>query len=187
MRKTIFCLSFVFLFLSCSSDDSSPTNNGENNETPDPTLPEYAMTALINGEEFKANNPFGTNMFTEHNMWDYFPTEEFVRFVGRSGGIVGNPEINIWLKRDLMVPGTYDVAPDDGNTPDTHVIDLIDNSNNEFENTVSGTLTILEVNTTTKIVTGTFEFKTSDDDSDHPNPVINYTITEGTFSYQYEN
>ena len=69
--------------------------------------------------------------------------------------------------------------------PTTHTIDLIDNSNDEGEGTVEGTIVITEVNTNTKIVKGTFEFTTSDS-PDVPSPVINYTITNGTFHYQYE-
>lgn len=185
MKKTLFGLSFIFLLFSCSSDDST-NNDGENNENPIPTPPTYAMTASINGVAFNANNPFGTNLYTEHNMWDYYPTEEYVRFIGRQDGLWGNPEINIWLKRDLMTPGSYTLYPDDGTNPGTHAIDLIDNSNDELENTVTGTVTILEVNTNTKIVKGTFEFTTTDDYNFIANPVINYTVTEGTFYYQYE-
>jgi hypothetical protein len=62
---------------------------------------------------------------------------------------------------------------------------LIDNSNEEFENTISGTLVITEVNTSSKIVKGTFQFTTSNNVEDAV-PVVNMNVTNGTFRYKYE-
>jgi hypothetical protein len=167
-------LVLPFVLFSCSSDDSP------NEES----IPEFAMTASINGSDFKANTPFGNNMFSNTNIFSYFPIEEYVLLQGRAGGVFGNPEINLWLKRSQIVVGTYTVSEDMFN-PTTHTIDLIDNSNDESESTVDGTVVITNVNTSTKIVKGTFQFTTSDN-SGLENPVINYTITNGKFRYQYE-
>jgi hypothetical protein len=175
--KSLF-LVLPFILFSCS-DDSDDSNDDDG-----PNPPEFAMTASINGVEFKANNPFGNNMFSNTNIFSYFPIEEYVLLQGRAGGVFGNPEINLWLKRSQIAVGTYTVSEDMFN-PTTHTIDLIDNSNDEGESTVDGTVVITNVNTNTKIVRGTFEFTTSDNAS-VTNPTINYTITNGTFFYQYE-
>lgn len=176
MKKiTQLLLILPFLFFSCSSDDSS--EDSEN------TKPEFAMTATINGAEFKANNPFGTNMYSSTNLWNYFPKEDYVMLQGRQGGVYGNPEINIWLKRIDIKVGKYNFSTDQ-NFTGTHAIDLTDIASDEFEETKNGTITITEVNTKTKIVKGTFEFTTSADYTDQTD--INYTITNGTFNYQYE-
>lgn len=165
-----------FVVLSCSSDDGGSTSDPQ---------PQYAMTAKLNGVTFEANNPFGNNMVSSTNIWDYFPQEDFIMLQGRQGGLLGNPEINLWLKKADMVVGTYTVGTETFSTPPSHFIDLIDNSNDESESTVAGTIIITEVNTTTKVVKGTFQFTTSDNVQES-NPVINYNVTEGTFYYQYE-
>jgi len=174
IKKLLYILPFIVL--SCSSDDGGNTTDPQ---------PQYAMTAKINGVTFEANNPFGNNMFSSTNIWDYYPEEDFVMLQGRQGGIYGNPEINLWLKKSDLVVGTYTIGTETYNTPPSHFIDLIDNSNNEFEETVAGTIIITEVNTTTKIVKGTFQFTTSDE-AQVSNPIINFNVTEGTFHYQYE-
>jgi hypothetical protein len=145
-----------------------------------------AMTAIINGVQFQANNPFGTNLFSSTNIWDYYPLTDYVMLQGRQGGILGNPEINIWLKRSDMNVGTYVFGKETFSTPPSHFIDLTDTSNAMSENTVQGTITITEVNPTTKIVKGTFSFTTTDD-LFPAIPVVNYTVTNGTFNYQYTN
>ncbi|HSD13057.1 MAG TPA: DUF6252 family protein [Flavobacterium sp.] len=169
-------LILPFLFLSCSSDDSS--------STPADTQPEFAMTATINSAQFKANNPFGTNAYSTTNIWDYFPEEDFVMLQGRQGGVWGNPEINIWLKRSDIVVGTYPIGGEAFETPPSHFIDLVDNMNDESEYTKQGSITITSVNTTTKIVKGTFTFTTVDDPN-NPEAPVNNTVTNGTFNYKY--
>lgn len=177
MKKiTNFLLILPILLLSCSKDDNSTDN---------PT-PQYAMTATINGQPFKANNPFGGNQYSETNIWSYFPVEDYIMLQGRQGGVFGNPEINIWLKKSDIVVGTYVVGEDTYNTPPSHFIDLTDNSNDTYEETKNGTIEITEVNTSTKIVKGTFKFNTVDSVSD-PNEPINNTVTNGTFRYKYAN
>lgn len=146
----------------------------------------FAMTAKINGVQFQANNPFGTNLFSGTNLYDYFPQTDYVMLQGRQGGLLGYPEINIWLKRSDMVVGTFTIGKETYTTPPSHFIDLIDISSTAFESTVQGSITITEVNTTTKIVKGTFQFTTSDD-VNASSPVINYTVTDGTFNYKYMN
>jgi hypothetical protein len=184
---SIFVILMSLTFVSCTDEaidpsllvpvENSPTNGGG-------TVSGFAMTAKINGVQFQANNPYGTNLYSSTNIWSYFPLEDFVMLQGRQGGLLGNPEINIWLKRSQIVVGTYTIGTESFTTPPSHFIDLVDNSGTDFEDTVSGTLTITEVNTTTKIVKGTFSFTTSDS-AGVPSPVINYTVTNGTFNYKY--
>jgi len=176
MKKITLLAAFAaFTLFSCSSSDGE--NNQEN--------PEFAMTAKINGNVFEANNPLGTNLFSDTTVFSYFPPEDYILLQGRMGGPFGNPEIELWLKKSDIVVGTYPIGPYTFSTPPSHFIDLIDLSNAEYEDTRSGTVTITDVNTSTKIVTGTFEFNTVDDLQD-PNAPINFHITEGTFRYQYE-
>jgi hypothetical protein len=175
MKKLKFLLfSLPFILFACSSDDSDSNNNNQ-----------FAMTAEINGVTFEANNPYGTNLYSSTNIWDYFPLEDFVMLQGRQGGLLGNPEINIWLKRTDMTVGTYGFRSETYDTQPSHFIDLIDNSNEEMEETIGGTITITEVNTSSKIVKGTFQF-TASDNVENPVPVVNKTVTNGTFRYQYE-
>ena len=176
MKKILFLLAFTSIVLSCSSDDSS--NNSSSSQ--------YAMTASIDGVAFKANNPFGTNLYSSTNIWSYYPTEDFVMLQGRSGGAFGNPEINIWLKRTDITLGTHTFGAETFTTTPSHFIDLVDNSNNEGEYTESGTIIITEVNTSTKIVKGTFEFTTVTEPNGDPTAVVNNTVSNGTFKYQYE-
>ncbi|MES2573926.1 MAG: hypothetical protein V4572_03200 [Bacteroidota bacterium] len=167
-------LILPFLLLSCSSSDDSSDESPKS---------QYAMTATINGKSFKANNPFGTNLYSSTNLWSYYPKEDFVMLQGRQGGVWGNPEINIWLRRVDIKVGTYAFTTDESN-PTSHAVDLIDSESVEYEYTKEGTIKITEVNTKTKIVKGTFNFTTSSTYSDQID--TNYTITNGTFNYQYE-
>ena len=176
MKKHFFvALTLIFVLVSCSSDDD--TTEAENFE--------FAMTAKINDNTFEANNPFGTNEFSSTNVYDYYPIEDFVLLQGRQGGVLGTPEINIWLKRDDIVVGTYQIGEETFGTPPSHFIDLIDSSNTISENTKQGTITITEVDTSSKIVTGSFEF-TAVDELDNSSDAVDFTITEGVFRYQYE-
>lgn len=175
MKKiSILLLVFSLVISSCSSSDSDGDSESLS----------YAMTAKINGVTFEANNPFGGNLFSSTNLWDRFPKEDFVLLQARAGGVFGNPEINLWLKRSDIVVGSYTVSQETLDTPPSHFIDLIDNSNNIFEHTKSGIVVITEVNTSSKIVKGTFEFKTVQDLND-PNALIDFNVTNGTFRYQY--
>jgi hypothetical protein len=178
--KNPYKLAFAALALfalGCSSDSDSNENNEE--------IPAFAMTAKLNGAAFEANNPFNTNEFSSTNIWSYFPIEDYVMLQGRQGGIFGNPEINIWLKRSDIALGTYAIGTETFDTPPSHFIDLIDNSNDISEYTKSGTINITEVNATTKIVKGTFQFTTIDDPND-PDAPVDITVTDGTFRYKYE-
>ncbi|HEY0046692.1 MAG TPA: DUF6252 family protein [Flavobacterium sp.] len=163
----------TFLF-SCSSSDSD--NNNE--ETPN-----FAMTAKINNVVFEANNPFGGNDFSTTNIWDYFPEEDYVMLQARQGGILGNPEINLWLKRSDIAEGTYTIGQESFSTPPSHFIDLNDLSNDISEYTKSGVIVITDVDTSTKIVKGTFQFETVDE---LDNTTADINVTNGTFNYKYE-
>ncbi|HMI05982.1 MAG TPA: DUF6252 family protein [Flavobacterium sp.] len=177
-KKFVLILTLSLTLFSCSSsDDDNPIVNIPEN-------PEYAMTAKINGATFQTNNPFGNNEFSSTNIWSYYPIEDYVMLQGRQG-ILGNPEINIWLKRSDIVVGTYDIGQETFDTPPSHFIDLIDNSNDISENTNEGVIAITEVNTTTKMVKGTFQFTTVDE-LGNPAAPIGYNVTEGNFSYKYE-
>ena len=172
MKKiTQLLLILPFLLFSCSSDD----------EIKEDPKSRYAMTATINGQSFMGSNLF-SNIYSSTNIWSYYPIEDFVMLQGRQGG-TGNPEINIWLKRTKIAVGTYAVTTDENN-PTSHAIDLTDLSTEAMEYTKEGTITIIEVNNTSKTVRGTFKFTTS---STFDNQIdTNYTITDGTFNYQYE-
>lgn len=175
LKHLLFLLPLFFF--SCSSDsDSSQQQNP----------PAYAMTAKINGVDFNANNPFGTNLFSSTNIWDYYPLADFVMLQGRQGGAFGTPEINIWLKRTQIAVGTYTFGLETFDTPPSHYIDLIDLNSSDFEHTKAGSITITSVDTSTKTVIGTFQF-TSVPDPNDPAAVVNYTVTNGTFNYKYEN
>ena len=178
--KKISILAFALSLglMSCSSDDDNPVY------VPEPT-PAYAMTAKINGSTFEANNPFGNNEFSSTNIWSYYPEDDYLMLQGRAGGITGNPEINIWLKRSDLVVGTYPIGEETFDTPPSHFIDLIDNSNEISELTRDGVITITEVNTATKIVKGTFTFEAVDELSNTTGPA-DVTVTEGNFRYKYE-
>ncbi len=177
MKKSILALALSFALFSCSSDDSSSDNSSNN--------PDYAMTAKINGTTFQANNPFGTNEFSDTNIWDYYPEADYVMLQGRQGGAFGNPEINLWLKKSDIAVGTYPIAQETFDTPPSHFIDLIDNTNDISEHTNEGVVVITEVNNTTHIVKGTFQFTTVDE-LDNPAAPIGFTVTQGTFRYKFE-
>ncbi len=172
--KLAFLALAAFAF-GCSSDSDGGSEDN----------PAFAMTAKLNGTTFQANNPFNGNDFSTTNIWSYYPIEDYVMLQGRQGGIWGNPEINIWLKRSDIAVGTYTIGQETFDTPPSHFIDLIDNSNDISENTKSGTITITEVNTSSKIVKGTFQFTTVED-LENPSAPIDFNVTDGTFRYKYE-
>ena len=84
----IFQIKFPSLF-SCSSN-----NDNIESETLD-----FAMTAMINGELFEANNPFGDNKFSETNIFGRYPIEDFVLLQARMGGAFGGKEIKALFGR----------------------------------------------------------------------------------------
>ncbi|HEX8270590.1 MAG TPA: DUF6252 family protein [Flavobacterium sp.] len=176
MKKLILALALSVTLFSCSSDEGDVPG-------PDP-IADFAMTAKLNGTTFQANNPFNGSQFSNTNIYDYYPMEDFVLLQGRQGGILGNPEINLWLKRSDIALGTYPIGEETYDTPPSHHIDLIDNLTDGFETTAGGSVTITEVNTTTKIVKGTFQFTTLQD-ADSPE-IPPFNVTEGNFRYVYE-
>jgi hypothetical protein len=176
MKKiSILVLALSLTLFSCSSDSDSPSENN----------PEFAMTAKINGVTFQANTPFGNNEFSDFNIWSYFPEGEYIMLQGRQGGIMGSPEINIWLKVSDIAVGTYPIGQETFDTPPSHHISLVDATNEISEHTKGGTIVITEVNTSTKIVKGTFQFTTVDE-LDNPAAPVDYNVTNGTFRYTYE-
>lgn len=173
MKKiSLLFLALSLSLVSCSSDGGSSSEST------------WAMTAKINGTTFQANNPFGTNEFSNTNIWSYYPIEDYVMLQGRQGGAFGTPEINLWLKRSDIAVGTYTIGSETFDTPPSHFIDLIDLVTDDTESTKNGTIVITSVNTSTKIVKGTFAFTAVADPSDPASPVT-YTVTDGTFNYKY--
>ncbi len=171
------CLSLVMLFSlnSCSDDDSSPVNN----LTPVEEIPAFPMTAKINGTLFEMKNPFGSDYATTSIYSDY-PDEDYIQLQGRPGHSLGMWEVLIWIKREHLVEGTYQVGPETNYT-DTH-IRLIDNTNDVIESTAFGNITITAVDTEAKIVKGTFEFDTTDFDND----TVVHQVRNGKFTYRYD-
>lgn len=172
----LFALSIVLiLFNACSTDSDEQSD--------------YAMTFKINGELFEVNNPFGTNEATS-NIFTYYPEDEFIHLSGRTPYTSTQSvwlEINIWIDRDDLEIGIYNVGIDTFQNHETH-IDLINNSNDSmgafYEDTISGNITITSVNTTEKTIEGTFEFDTFHELD--PNGVPDYVVTEGKFNYVYD-
>lgn len=167
--KLIFGLSFLLILNSCSSD------------SPGSSTPAYAMTAKIEGVQYEMNNAFGNNE-DGTTIWAAYPSAEFIRLQGSIGGFGGSKEINIWIKRTDLVVGTYLVSHDTEEVT-THV-DLIDLTTAEYEDTISGSITITEVNTTNKTVKGTFEFNASE--GTEPTDPVSHHVTDGTFNYVYD-
>ncbi len=173
------CLSLLAVALnSCSDDDSSSTGGDNTND------PQYAMTVTINGTPYNMTAPLGGNNASQGGFSDY-PDETHIHLQGWPINLgIGAMEISLYIDRNNLQPGTYPVESE-SNPDATFDADLIDNTNDEYESTVSGTITITEVDTNAKKIKGTFQFKTSDDPW-VASPVINYTLTEGTFNYDYD-
>lgn len=171
--KSLAVISFVVLIslLGCSNDDSADNSS------------RIPMTAKINGEFFELFNPFGTDEATSSFNTNY-PNDQFILLQGRNfnsnnGGIV---EINVWINRNDLKTGTYNVGVDTDDVT-TH-IDLIDLRNFEGENTISGNITITNIDITNKTIEGTFEFNSAD--GSDINATINSVVTEGNFNYKYD-
>lgn len=174
MKRKLFLLLAICLF-SCGadSDDTGVASS------------EFAMTAKIDGDVFEANSPWEDNEFSTYNIFTQFPEEDFVLLQGREGGLVGTGrEINIWLKRSDLVVGTYVLDENSFDIATSHAIDLTDNTNSYLESTTDGTIVIDEVDTSNKIVKGTFEFTVLGKDEYSENIIFN--VTEGVFNYIYE-
>jgi len=173
--KLFYASVLLITIIGCSKSESDTDDTSS-----------YAMTAKINGTLHEMNNPFGTNEATG-SFFSYYPDEDYIFLQGRFGGVLGNPEINIWINRNDLIVGKYIVGLDTDGVS-TH-IDLIDNSNDTFgnpiyENTVSGFIAISYINTTDKIIRGTFEFETNDGGT--AAEPVNFSVTEGTFNYKYD-
>jgi len=177
-------LIFSLIFSSCSDDDSPETNTMEMEEmVENDDAPLFAMTAVINGLPFQANDVFGGNGFAFTNIYPWFPMEDFVLLQAREGGVFGAKEINLWLKRSEIVVGSEVIIENSSSL--SHFVEIIDNSDNEIEITHEGMIVISEVDLSTKVVKGTFNFKTIID-VDDPTPEIFSTISDGTFHFNYE-
>ena len=180
--KKVSLFFFVIALSSCSGDDSGTVNDPDN-QNPDPEIPEWAMTAVIDGQLHEMNNPWNSNFGTE-SIFGYYPNEEFIQLQGRWGGTFGLKEIIIWIDRDHLIPGTTYQVNQETNFNTTH-IDLLDNTDGEYTTTYEGSITITDVDTNAKTVKGTFEFKTTADIGED-NPTTYNTVTDGTFDYRYD-
>lgn len=144
------------------------------------TTSPFAMTFKINGMQYNLNNPFGNNESSTTNIFSAYPFSDYILLQSRNG-LLGNIEIDLWLKRTDLVAGTTFQVNQDTMETTTH-IDLIDNNNTTDETTVSGSITIDFVDPVNKIVRGTFEFNCAE----YQTPTtINQNVTEGTFEYVY--
>lgn len=182
--RNLFLVLCVLFFVSCSSSDEDNSIPGEDNSMDNI----FAMTAKINGDNFLANSAFGDNNFSSTNIFNYYPLEDYVMLQGRVN-LNFSKEINIWLRRSSIAVGTYEINQElfDSNTgyvTNLFFISYGDITNSGTENTVGGTITITDVDTSSKIVTGTFELEVSVVEYNVPTFAIN--ITEGTFRYVYE-
>ncbi|WAC02874.1 hypothetical protein N7U66_04380 [Lacinutrix neustonica] len=131
------------------------TIDGLGNCTTGTTSP-FAMTFKINGMQYNLNNPFGNNESSTTNIFSAYPFSEYILLQSRNG-LLGNIEIDLWIKRTDLIAGTTFQVNQDTMETTTH-IDLIDNNNTMDETTVSGSITIDFVDPVNKIVRGTFEF-----------------------------
>ena len=163
-------VALAFSTFGCSNDDSDNA--------------EYAMHAKINGATFRANSPSNNDRFSDENLFNHFPIEDYVLLQARGRQQLWKPEINLWLKRSDIGVGTYEIGQETFSTPPSHFIDLIDNSNEIEEHTKSGTVTITEVNQTNKTVMGTFQFTTVQSIESQSAP--DFVVTNGTFKYKFE-
>lgn len=141
------------------------------------------MTAVINGELFEMYNPNGTDEATR-SVFTFYPNLDYIQLQGAkiSDNNLLEVGIDIWIHRNNLQVGTYQVGVGTFGTA-THV-DLIDTRSAETENTISGSITITDIDIDDKIIKGTFEFNAADI-SDISAPV-NATVTEGTFHYRYD-
>lgn len=178
MKKLKLLLSFftivVFTLTSCSSDDSSENSS------------QFAMTAKINGVLYELNNPFGTNE-DSRRIFGYNYNQNDNDYIILQGSSILNVnslgiEINIFINRNDLKTGTYSVGVDTDEVT-TH-IDLIDLTTNPTESTISGSITITDIDSTNKTIKGTFEFNSADEPD--VNATVNSVVTEGTFSYKYD-
>lgn len=179
--------------MSCSNDNS-PNDPPEkiNQDPPKDKTPEWAMTAVVNGNLLQMQNPLGNNFDSKgfYGIHSADPAECIV-LQGRYGGTWGTPEIDMYINRADLKVGTYTFTFEDRDIENKTYIDMIDNSNDTYgnpiyEDTMSGSITITEVNTTDKTVKGTFEFTAGDYYKDEAGPILNQTVKNGTFNYKYD-
>lgn len=142
----------------------------------------FAMTYKVNGIFKQVNNAFNNNEASGTTVWAAYPTSDYILLQG-GGGFTSAQEVNIWIERSLLVSGTT-ISIDNTTFQVSSHIDYIDNSNSFSEDTQTGIINITFVDPVNKIVQGTFELSTIDED----NPVAGneFDITEGTFNYTYE-
>ena len=193
MRNFCVCVLLLLLFscteseIALSTDDTIQINPGDNGfvgvdlGSGNSNHSGYAMTAKIDGEDFLAYNPWGGNRYSSTNIWSFFSEEDYVMLQGRELFSI-DQEINIWLKREDIVVGSYDIVESNlsgiGNII-SHHIDYNNITNDLFESTVGGTIEITEVDEVLKIVSGVFEVEILAEDYGVPSITIN--ITNGTF------
>ncbi len=185
--KLLLLLSFLVLF-SCKKEDDS------NDDNTDPFESQWAMTAKIDNHNFKANTIFGDHKAMANTIFSTYPRSEYFRLAATeipNGNILESIEINIWLKKDDLHTGTFDVGLDSDSymlgNQHRHHIDLIDGTNDAngvvYEYTLSGQIKITDLDTVAKKIKGTFEFIAVDSYDVNANIVAR--VTNGTFNYDY--
>jgi len=199
MKKILLIAFLIIGITSCVTEDdlivdSTEMSNEEElenmqdeNEEENSFPSAFGMRFVRNGVQISLNNPVsGINNASTTNIFSAYPIEDYVLFQGRNG-LLGNLEIDIWILREHLVSDTTYEVSSETDLMSTH-IDMIDNSNDISENTVSGFIGITDVDDSDPsgltVIRGTFEFNTSNTTTPD---VIDFMVTEGEFEYILEN
>jgi len=173
MKKILLIAFLIIGITSCVTEDDLIVDSTEMSN-------EEELENMQDENEEENNNASTTNIFSA------YPIEDYVLFQGRNG-LLGNLEIDIWILREHLVSDTTYEVSSETDLMSTH-IDMIDNSNDISENTVSGFIGITDVDDSDPsgltVIRGTFEFNTSNTTTPD---VIDFMVTEGEFEYILEN
>lgn len=156
------------------------------NVTLPPNGPEYAMTAKLNGNYFEMNNMFGYNEATEPNI-NFYLSDDFIELRGRTLSKEGDFEIYLWISKTDLKEGTFIINPNTMTSNRTHAGLAYSSSNTElngvYRKTLSGKITITDLDKVNKTIKGNFSFKANPEKNNTGLPA--FEISEGTFNYVY--
>jgi len=150
------------------------------------------MNANVKGEQFNAMKPY-LYTFTGANAKLTTLDNDLGRLLWIQGN--SNPfsntiddliEINIRIHENFWNPGTYPLTSNNTTSQPAVTVDLIDARNDTplstIERELPGTLTILEFNSATRRIRGTFTFTyTESNDNGETGP---FSVLSGTFDYE---